>query len=159
MGNSKIVEKIFFSFIFSKMYAKKSLHVKKSQKKKLCRKKYTPLIWPKSKIPSIQVVQNDTCDNLYTMDFCYFINCGRYLFMEKIICGFTFHTVRRKLDHFRNCSPAAAGIKLKRNLSCQGYSKITNGTVYASLFSTLGAILPEKCIFRPKPRKNVTVLD
>lgn len=39
------------------------------RKKYYCKKKCTSSIWPKSKIPDIQVVQIDICDKLYRRDF------------------------------------------------------------------------------------------
>ena len=65
----KFHEKLQNLCIFEKMYGKScSEHTKIGQnfdRKKKC----TSLFWPKSKIPSIQVVQNDSKNNLYRSDF------------------------------------------------------------------------------------------
>ena len=56
------------------------------QKKIFVKKKIASTILEKSKIPSIQVVKNNICNNLYRRNFWFFQNCGRYFFLtaEKI---------------------------------------------------------------------------
>ena len=46
-----------------------ALRTVKSGKILIVKKKCTSLFWPKSKIPSIQVVQNDSKNNWYRSDF------------------------------------------------------------------------------------------
>ena len=73
-----------------------------------------PSIWPKSKIPDIQVVENDISDNLYRMDFLFNKNYGRYFFLlKKINCEINFYPAGQNIDFFGNYSSKIANLKLK----------------------------------------------
>ena len=56
-------------FTFHEKCIEKIDHWRQISDKKRYVKKCTPSIWPKSKIPDIQVVQIDICDKLYRRDF------------------------------------------------------------------------------------------
>ena len=61
-----------------------------------CKKKTTSSIWPKSKIPDIQVVQIAITDNLYRRDFWFFKNWGWYFFLQKKLFAASLFTRSNK---------------------------------------------------------------
>ena len=157
VGNTKKHERIQNFHILWKMYRENWPLEANFRQKWICKKKCTPSIWPKSKIPDIQVVQIDICDKLYRRDFWFFKNWGQVIFFtEKNIFGFTFHLIEQNMQYFGNHLPVAAVLKLKWKLSDQGYWKMTKGTVSALFVMILEASLPKRCIFFTRIGKKLS---